>query len=243
MKERYGQFIQALTFLTILPVKAKEESVEPAGFPDSLPWFPLVGLLIGFVLFLVDLVLQGIIASPIRPVLILMVWEILTGGLHLDGLGDTVDGMAVRGGKERKLAAMRDRHFGAFATAAVVMVLLGKYAGLLSERGTCLILAPMIGRWAMMFLARISPPADSEGIGKNFAGYQGGTPFLISTVAVIGFSVCLGGGVALASVGVVAIFLLGVSWFSQSKIDGITGDVFGFSCELSELLVLIIAGR
>lgn len=239
MKERYIQFVQALTFLTILPVKAKEKTVGPTNFSDSLPWFPLVGLLIGFVLFCMDQALQGIITHPVRPVLILVIWEILTGGLHLDGLGDTVDGISVRGEKEKKLAAMRDRHFGAFATAAVVLVLLGKYGGLQSAPSSGLILAPMIGRWAMVFLARISPPADSEGIGKYYSDYRGGTPFVICTVAVIGVSVLLERFIGLVSMVIVVLFVLGASRYFRSRIGGITGDIFGFTCEISEMVVLI----
>lgn len=239
MEKEFRQFIRAFTFLTIIPVKGREETGEMPEASDSLPWFPLVGILIGIVLFLLHQLLQGIIVHPVRPVLILITWEILTGGLHLDGLGDTVDGIAVGGRKEKKLAAMRDRHFGAFATAAVVLVLLGKYGGLQSAPSFCLILAPVIGRWAMMLLARISHPADSEGIGKDYAGYQGGTPFVISTVMVVGVSALLGRFIGLVSVAIVVLFVLGASRFFRSRIGGITGDTFGFTCEISEMIVLI----
>ena len=240
MKKEFRGFSKALTFLTIIPLKGKEEDVDTRDIHSSLPWFPLVGFLLGLVLLFLDWVLQGIIGPSVRPVLVLITWIILTGGLHLDGLGDTIDGLSIRGDKDKTLRAMRDDRFGAFATAAVVLVLLAKYGALQSAPGSSLVLAPVIGRWGMVLLARISNPADEEGAGRLFAGYREEREFIISTIAVLAAAILIGGFPALIAMGAVAVFGYGVYQYFSWKIGGVTGDVFGFTCEISESLMLII---
>ena len=77
----------ALQLLTRLPVPSLNTLPQPRELGLSVLFFPAVGLLIGALLtgihtalWLVD---PGVLAA-----LVLMVWVLLTGGLHLDGLAD-----------------------------------------------------------------------------------------------------------------------------------------------------------
>ena len=240
MKIMFRSLLEAINFLTIVHVPIKDEGDQSGRLAYLMPWFPAVGLILGLLVYLLFWVTQNFLAFPVCAVLVLMAWEIITGGLHLDGLADTVDGVAAGGGKEGILRAMRDERLGVFAVAAIVLVLLAKWSAISSLSPERLILAPMLGRWAMMILARISPPAREEGIGKAFVPFQNDRGLAISTAGVLAVAVFLEGFSALIAVGAVALLVWGISRFFRAKIGGITGDVFGFTCEVTEMLVLIL---
>jgi len=240
MKNLFRPFFEAVNFLTIIPVPIQREGDQAGDLVHIIPWFPAVGLLLGLLMYFLYWLLQNFLAVPICAVLTLMVWEIATGGLHLDGLADTVDGVAAGGGKEGILRAMRDGRLGVFAVAAIVLVLLAKFSAISSLSTERLVLAPVLGRWAMMVLARTSPPARAEGIGKAFVPFRNDKGMVISTAGVLAVAVFLEGFSALITVGAVALLVWGISRFFLAKIGGITGDVFGFTCEVTEVLALIL---
>jgi adenosylcobinamide-GDP ribazoletransferase len=240
MKNFFRPFFEAINFLTIVHVPIKDDGDQSGGLAHLIPWFPAVGLLLGLLVYLLFRLTQNFLAVPICAVLVLMAWEIITGGLHLDGLADTVDGVAAGGGKEGILRAMRDERLGVFAVAAIVLVLLAKWSAISSLSTESLILAPILGRWAMMVLARISSPAREEGIGMSFVPFRNDKGLAISTAGVLAVAVFLEGFSALIAVGAVFLLTLGISRFFQSRTGGITGDVFGFTCEVSEVLALIL---
>ena len=123
-------FALALQLLTRLPVPSSSRPPRPEELGLSVLFFPVVGLLIGAllaglhtVLWLVD---PGVLAA-----LVLAMWVLLTGGLHLDGLADTADAwIGGQGHRDRTLAIMKDSRSGPIAIVAVVLVLLAKFAAL-----------------------------------------------------------------------------------------------------------------
>lgn len=240
MNTMFRSFLGAVNFLTIIPVPIQREGDQAGGLVQIIPWFPVVGLLLGLLMYCLYWLLQNFLTAPVGAVLVLMAWEIVTGGFHLDGLADTVDGVAAGGGKERILRAMRDERLGVFAVAAIVLVLLAKWSAISSLSTERLVLAPVFGRWAMMVLARISPAAREEGVGKAFVPFRNDKGLAISTVAVLAIAVFLEGFSALVTVGAVVLLVIGIYRFFRSRIGGITGDVFGFTCEVTEMLVLIL---
>ena len=103
------EFLAALQFLTILPVKRNFTS-EQIG--RAAVWFPVVGLIIGAILFGLHYVLKLLLPSGVVNGLLLAALVLLSGGLHLDGLADTIDGLAGHRTPERRLEIMRDSHIG-----------------------------------------------------------------------------------------------------------------------------------
>jgi adenosylcobinamide-GDP ribazoletransferase len=122
-------YLIALQFLTRIPVK-RELSYTPESVGMSVICFPIVGLLIGLVLYIISL-MQPIWGSTLTAVEVTVGWIIVTGGLHLDGLGDMVDAwVGGQGNKEKTLHIMKDPFSGPMGSLALSSVLLLKIAAL-----------------------------------------------------------------------------------------------------------------
>jgi len=138
MSEQYYQifirrFLIALQFLTRIPVWLKQQA-EDKDIGCSASYYPLIGLIIGFLLFSFLWFLQLLstsVSSAVLAALVLAVWVAITGALHLDGLADSVDGLI--GGmadKNKMLEIMKDSRSGPMAVTALVVLLLLKWVAL-----------------------------------------------------------------------------------------------------------------
>jgi len=214
---------------------APEEIGKAAGF------FPLVGLVIGVLLFLSAWILNLFAPGEITGVLVLALWILLTRGLHLDGLADTVDGLGAHGEREKVFQAMKDSRIGSFAVVAVFLVLVLKLRGLdllISSSPIALTLSPMLGRWSAVLLAHRSVPAH-EGLGQNLIqSLDLRAPFFAAASALV-FALLFHGFRGLGSW--VAVFVLAYLFkrYLHRRLGGITGDHFGFLIETSEALTLL----
>jgi adenosylcobinamide-GDP ribazoletransferase len=170
----------------------------------------------------------------------LVVWVVLTGGLHLDGLADCCDGLLASTSVERRLEIMKDPHVGAFGVIGLVLLLMLKAAALGSltpAAGSGILLAATLSRWCIL-PAGLLPLARPSGMGADFAlGFRG--PFIIwGAVLPLAIAIFLGlhGIVStLAGLGAGALVLR----LAKSRIGGVTGDVFGMVVEIVETIVLI----
>ena len=122
-------FLIALQFLTIVPVQLKQIPTARQN-AQSLLFYPLIGLLIGFVLFGLSIVLIKL-PTILLASIVLVVWIWLTGGLHLDGLADTADAwVGGFGDRERTLKIMKDPACGPIGVLSLIIVCLLKFAAL-----------------------------------------------------------------------------------------------------------------
>jgi adenosylcobinamide-GDP ribazoletransferase len=180
---------------------------------------------------------------PVVSALLIVILAFTNGGLHLDGLADTVDGLAGGSTPEERLRIMRDSSIGALGVVVIVLVLLVKYAALSSVPADLkpgfLLIFPMAGRWAMVPLSYWGVYArDDGGTGQAFTG--AGSKILLSATVITAIS-------ALFILGFRTLFVLvfigavayAVSVFFKGKLGGVTGDVFGFLSESSEVLFLL----
>lgn len=235
----------ALQFLTRLPIRLP---IRLPGMPTprqlgrSLLWYPLVGLLLGGVLLAAAGLLSGV-AVPLAAALLLALWVLASGGLHLDGLADTVDAwVGGYGDRERTLALMKDPCCGPMAVAALVLLLLLKFAALwaLLEAGAwaALLLAPLLGRAGVLLLLLGTPYVREGGLGSALAAHvpqRAGWRVLLASVLA-----CLLAGWAglLAVVAAAALFVL-VRRALLQRLGGTTGDSAGALLELLECGVLV----
>ncbi len=238
--------VAALRYLTIVPIPAAlGRSHAPhalANFGQAASWFPVVGLGLGLFLALVQWTAAHVFPPLLTGLLTIAAWKVLTGGLHLDGLADCLDGLAGRDA-ERRLAIMRDSRIGSFAAVGLVLVLLLDVAAL-SEipedwRWRVLVVAPTVARATPLVLARVFPPARLDGQGAVFQASVGrAAPVLgvalasLASVAMLGWA----GAVATAS-GILAALVVGA--VLTGRLGGITGDVLGAAVEIAELTVLL----
>jgi adenosylcobinamide-GDP ribazoletransferase len=187
--------------------------------------------------------LVRVLPLPAAAALLLTLTVLLTRGLHLDGLADTVDGLGGGCTPEQRLAIMKDSRLGAFGGVALVLALLLKFTFLLAllEQGGGLGLAlfPIISRGGMVFLAYLSPYARPEGgLGRAMTEGVDGLVFGSAAVGTLGLAFLAGGlwGLGLMAGAVPVVWLL--SRYYRRQLGGITGDTLGATNELVEILVL-----
>jgi adenosylcobinamide-GDP ribazoletransferase len=236
-------FFTALKFLTIFPLperwgKATEHLAQ------SLPYFPLVGLLLGAILFGINYVLSYILPQSINSVLLIIALIVMTGAHHLDGLMDSFDGVVSGKSRKKRLEIMADSHVGAFGIIAAILLLLLKYASLSGLSGmlvSVLLLMPMLSRWIMVSAISMFPYAKSSGMGLAFK--QGATwqRLAIATAVALVVTVLLMGWKGLAVIAVLWLIAFGIASYFNSRLGGLTGDVYGALNEISEVLVLILS--
>ncbi|BAW21967.1 MULTISPECIES: adenosylcobinamide-GDP ribazoletransferase [Pseudomonas] len=228
----------ALQFLSSLPVSLPGMP-EPRELGRSLLFYPLVGLLFGLLLWLASLLLQGT-PAPLHAALLLTLWVLLSGALHLDGLADSADAwLGGFGDRERTLQIMKDPRSGPIAVVTLVLVLLLKFCALwvLVEQGigAQLLLAPLIGRAAMLGLFLCTPYVRPGGLGQALAEHL---PRRIAGWVLLGsalFCLVLGGWVAVLALAMFA-------WLRHlicRRLGGTTGDTAGAMLELLELVVVL----
>lgn len=238
-------FAAAWRFLTRLPLPGTVRG-DWADFSQALAWFPVVGVVIGVLLAFADAVLRQSFGSFTASVMVVALWLVLTGALHVDGLVDTCDAVFAAASPERRLEIMRDTRVGVFGVAALVVVLALKVAALVElpaeARGWALVAAPVVGRLALVLSATVFPYARAEGLGSPLRAAA--TPRgLIMPLAVV-VVLCAAGGAWLLAVALLSslgALLLG-RWLHAKLQAGLTGDCYGAVCEIVETLVLVAAG-
>jgi adenosylcobinamide-GDP ribazoletransferase len=232
----------ALQFLSSLPIRLPGMP-QPEQLGRSLLFYPLVGLLFGVILWAFNLALAG---APLllHAALLLTVWVLLSGALHLDGLADSADAwLGGFGDRERTLTIMKDPRSGPVAVVTLVLVLLLKFCALLAlieqGHGLALIIVPLLGRAALLGLFLTTPYVRAGGLGQALADHLPRR----AGWWVLGFS-ALGGVLIAGAKAIVALAVaLGVFvWLRQvmmRRLGGATGDTAGALLELLEMAVLI----
>jgi len=231
-------------FLTRLPFPPPPE-IGPALFGRAVPWYPLIGLVLGV---LVTLAATGLRAlepgAGAALVLILWVWS--TGALHLDGLADSADawvgGLASR---ERTLEIMKDPRSGPAGVTAIVLVLIGKWAALQaligSGSGWLLALPPLLARAQLPLLLLTTPYARVVGMGSDQVAHLPRRAAWAATAAAWLGGVLIGGWAGLCLV----LTALLVFWLGRrvvlKRLGGFTGDTAGAMVEITETAVLLAA--
>jgi len=166
----------------------------------------------------------------------------MTRALHLDGLGDTFDGLGAKAGPEEALRVMRDSHTGIFGLLAVVIAIGLKVQALEfmgPGRDQALLIAPTLGRWAMVVLAYGSRSAR-EGLGRFMVDYVRGRHLFFATVIVLALAFAFAGRGGLWIALGISIFTLVCRLSFHRCLGGVTGDTFGAVGEMTETLALVV---
>jgi len=243
-KRTFKSFLLAVQFLTIFPYP-RNLSIQEGDLGRSMGQFSTVGAILGFILYLVDWLLVGHLPVDLVNILLLIILTALTGGLHLDGFADTMDGLGGVRRQAERLAIMKDSRLGTFGAIGLIFLLLADLMALhyLGElRGTYLFLAPLLSRFSMVVSALTQPYArKEEGLGRSFieeVGLQELT--LAGGIALVACLILLGTkGLVLSCV--VGGFTLLLGNYFRHSLGGITGDSLGANNELMMALVWIFA--
>jgi len=237
-------FLTALQFLTVIRLsKNLDTTGEKLG--KSMACFPLVGFLIGLILVGVRAVLDMVFPSSLVDILVIVTLVIVAGAFHLDGFADTVDGLAGGTDREKTLAIMKDSRIGSFAVVGLILLLILKVFALMEIpveiKNRVLIIMPVLGRWSTVQLASFFNYARSGyGTALAFTQFAGKKEAIISTLitaAIVTGLFLLQGLFIFLFVGMFT-FLFGL--FFKKRIGGVTGDIMGAGCELSEVITLLL---
>lgn len=202
--------------------------------PRALPWFPVVGALIGLGVGGAWWSASTIFPSAVAAAIAVVVGLGLTGMLHIDGLADSADGLLPHLSRERRLEVMSQPDIGAFGVAAVGGALLLQYAALASiEPDVVLVVAVCAASRALvaMHLA-LGRYAKSGGLATAFLGGSAWSVVVPGAIAVVAAPVPVACGLV-AGVGVLV--------FANRRIGGFTGDVLGAALVVTETVALVAA--
>jgi adenosylcobinamide-GDP ribazoletransferase len=229
----------AFGLMTTLPVKLPVDwSAGDSG--RAAVWYSLVGLVIGALTWLAWKGTIFIFPPLVGGIVTLVVWVVLTGGLHLDGLSDCCDGLFASVSPARRLEIMKDPHVGAFGVIGLILTLFLKAAALTSLTPVSslgILLAACLARWCIL-PAGLLPLARSSGMGSDFAAGFRRSFIIWAAIIPLILAILLGGRGILASVAGLAAAGL-VLWLAKSHIGGVTGDVFGMVVEIVEAVILL----
>ena len=232
----------ALQFLSSLPIRLPGMPA-PEQLGRSLLFYPLVGLLFGVILWALNIALVG---TPLllHAALLLAVWVLLSGALHLDGLADSADAwLGGFGDRERTLTIMKDPRSGPIAVVTLVLVLLLKFAALLAlieqQQGMALIIVPLIGRAALLGLFLTTTYVRAGGLGQALADHlprKTGWQVLAVSAAVC---VVIAGFNAVVALLLAVVVFIWLRHLMVRRLGGTTGDTAGALLELLEMSVLV----
>lgn len=236
-------FLIAVQFLTRIPVASGDWSERDMG--RSILFYPLVGLFIGLGLALLAFALAG--RHPaLGAALVLAVWVLAAGALHLDGLADSADAwLGGFGDRERSLAIMKDSSCGPAAVVMVGLTLIVKFAALLAlienDAWPALLVVPLIGRAAVPVLFLTTPYVRPGGLGAALAQHlpRGGAIAVAAVSAAV--PVLVLGWRGAAPVLAAAAAFLALRAMMMRRLAGTTGDTAGALIELTETAALVAA--
>jgi len=237
-------FLAAVQFLTRIRIKSDL-------YPDaqllgrSTQWFPVVGFLIGLILWGCHKLLCIILPQMASDVLLILILTALSGGIHVDGFTDAVEGFYAGRSKEDILRIMRDTHIGSIGALALFSLLALKIAFLAAlpqaVKGSFLLIMPMLGRWIIVFLAAIGKYARNDGgLGEAFFTHTSLKQFLRASIFPLIVILVVFPVWGLAVLGILLALNYVLTLWIRARIDGLTGDILGALNEVTEITVLFL---
>ena len=235
----------AMQFLTRIPL-ATRTLFDHKDYANSLAWYPVIGLVLGGLVWLSGVALAGLSSTSLTAALVLAVWVLLTGALHLDGVADCADAwVGGFGDREKTFQILKDPRSGPIAVVVLVLVLLIKWAALEvllgSEHWSIIWLIPLLARGAMPYIFWRLDYVRSSGLGAAFVEGLSRQRILISLLFLVVIAVLsLTGQLGILVLFVVVSLLIYLWWkrASYQKLGGFNGDCAGALVEFLELGLL-----
>ena len=250
-------------FMTRLPIPVNPE-FNSKELGKSMKFFPIVGMVIGIILYVIYVIgAKFILSSYLLATVVVLSEVVLTGGLHLDGLADTFDGIFSYRSKQKMLEIMKDSRLGTNGGIALILYFLlkilliagikdsgfgvaGSLFGLQDATGAVILVTPILARINPVLNCAFSPYAKASGSAKDFVECTDKNGVLIAVALGLVFSAVIGCGILrvlnpVHLINITAITMVLGLYFAklmERKIGGITGDTLGAVLELSEIIVL-----
>ncbi len=233
----------AASFLTRVPLHRQSETAP--NMSAAVPWFPVVGFVLGVIQAGIYLGLLELLPPLPAAAVAVGALGLVTGAFHHDGLADMADAFGGGWTVEQRLEILKDSTLGTYGVTALALILITEVSALSSLSGTDAAAAIVVGHTlsrAMSTVAMItSSPARDSGLGVDYLRGLNSTAVIVSAafavvLAVVGFGIW-----ALAIVVGVFVVTALVVELAKSKIGGISGDVLGAIQQLTKVTALLIA--
>ena len=237
--------ICAWQFLTAVPVSREVHDPAPEELAGSMSWYPFVGILLGGLLAVTDVLLERWLPREVVAALLILLLVAMTRGLHQDGLADTLDGLAGGRMPADRLTIMRDPRIGAIGATGLFLSLILRYSALVSLpeafRFAVLLCMPAIGRWGMVVGAYGASYARAEGgLAAPFLAHLSAKHILGATVVILCLMVWSFGVVpAMTALLIGGLLSRLATIFYCHLFGGVTGDTLGTTNELTEVSFLL----
>jgi adenosylcobinamide-GDP ribazoletransferase len=239
----WRNFLAALQFLT--RVRVPSSSQMPDSLPLALKFFPFVGLLIGAAAAIVHALLAPHLPRFVAALLTVTFLVLFTGCLHEDGLADAADGFGGGWTRDRILLIMHDSRIGTYGATSLILTVVARVAliaSLPSESVTVYLIAShVLCRWTTLPLSYFLPPARSNpgehptGLGAQIARLTSLTTLIVGTSFTVIVVVALMRIHAIAPIASAIIVTLLSGLYYRRRIQGVTGDCFGATNQLTEI--------
>ena len=240
----FNNFLLLFQFITRIPVNISL-ACEKENFRKATLYFPVVGAILGAIEYFVFYITSLWLPLPVVAIITVIVGIIITGGLHMDGLGDTCDGFFSFRSRERIIEIMKDSRVGSFGVLAMIIDIAVKALGIyyigIKSMEYMIIVVPMISRLFTVFIALIGKTAKKDGTGNLYIGNTNGIYFTGAMTLTLLI------GSLFFNVKYILILLLGglivtllFNSFCNSKIGGHSGDTLGANNEIVELTLFIL---
>lgn len=245
MRRIINDFLLMLQMLTRIPIN-KNLNCNKNNFRNGTMFFSFIGFIIATIQFCFYILLNKRLPISIVCVIIIIIEIVLTGALHIDGLGDTFDGFFAfkSGGKDKVIEIMKDSNIGTFSCIAIIFDILIKYHSyeyLIPKNKYIIFIIPMISRFFIHIMIFISKPAKKNGSGNLFINNTNIIHILIDFCILILINVNFLNiellGICLIT-GILVTFLFNL--LCIKKIQGVTGDSLGATNELIQIFVLMV---
>lgn len=232
----------AISFFTRIPISLKD--VTEDEFYNSMMLIPFVGVFIGIILFAAAFLLSFIHLIELQAMLLIIIYIWLTGGLHLDGFADTIDGLFSARDHKKMMEIMKDSRLGAFGAIALILLILTNWIGfqiILSQYSAALLVIPVFGRTAAIMSTCFCHYAEGGGgLGKRFVEMTKPGHFIGYFIFLLIFATVILGivGLLVTVLSFIPAILLMV--MLQKKIGGMTGDTIGLTIEANQIFFIIV---
>jgi adenosylcobinamide-GDP ribazoletransferase len=226
--------------LTLFPVRVAR--FDPEMLARAPLYFPCVGALIGAALWASHALLDRAMPDVVEGVLLAALSVGLTGGLHQDALGDTLDGLAGGRSRDDTLRIMDDPRTGSLGATGIAISLLLRASCLTALAGTHLgpsaVAACVFGR-TLQVAALCLRPARNAGLGHACAQPLDLRRIALCTLGAVVAPLMLIGAGAMVAIAAGAVPAGLIVRAAHRRIGGMTGDVCGAAGEIGEVGFLV----
>ena len=235
MKNISKGFALAVSMLTIIPFFRVHDFFKGInGY--AVMFYPFVGFLLGLILYAIHFLLSPYLEPLHVGIIVFTLWVLLTGGLHLDGFSDTVDGLFVN--KERALEVMKDPNSGGMGMIFTVTFLILKASSLASFNAFYLLpIILMLSRLNAVIAIFYYPYVSPNGMSTLAKEELTKTHLVIALLSIFIIAMIFSNAILILPSLITLYFIKN---FFIKRYGGFTGDIYGFTIELSELILLNI---